>query len=100
MTNAGMAVVNQAKLDGTWDKLKSVDGNKIPADLADAFKKIPKAKMQFDRFPPSSVRGILEWISLAKTDETRKKRILETVELAAKGIRTNHPRKKLPKPWS
>lgn len=97
MTKAGMAIVNQAKLDGSWDKLKSIDGNKIPPDLADAFIKSPKAKTQFDRFPPSSVRGILEWISLAKTDETRKKRILETVELAAKGIRANHPKKKLPR---
>jgi hypothetical protein len=42
--------------------------------------------------PPSSHRIILEWIYAARTEETRRKRILETVDLAARGIKAHHYR--------
>ncbi|GEM_PF-2414661 len=45
----------------------------------------------FERFPPSSQRGILEWIANAKREETRGKRIAETVRLAADNLKANHP---------
>jgi len=40
-------------------------------------------------FPASVKKGIYQWISSAKTDATREKRIFETVSLAEKNIRAN-----------
>ena len=50
------------------------------------------AKDNWEKFPPSSRRGILEWILNAKQDQTRQNRIIETVELAEKNIKANHYR--------
>jgi uncharacterized protein YdeI (YjbR/CyaY-like superfamily) len=61
----------------------------MPADLEAALLQNMQAKTFFDAFPPSAKRGIYTWISLAKTTQTREKRIGETVALAAKNIRAN-----------
>lgn len=61
----------------------------IPKDLKDTFKAYPGAAKNFDAFPPSTKRGILEWIGNAKTPATRTKRLIETASLAAKNIRAN-----------
>jgi uncharacterized protein YdeI (YjbR/CyaY-like superfamily) len=47
------------------------------------------AKTNFDNFPLSVKRGILEWIYNAKQETTQLKRITETVTLAEKNIRAN-----------
>jgi uncharacterized protein YdeI (YjbR/CyaY-like superfamily) len=43
----------------------------------------------FEAFPRSTKRGILEWIKNAKKPETRLKRIQETAQKAALNIRAN-----------
>ena len=63
-------------------------------ELEKAFSKNKKAKDFFDAFPPSTKRGILEWIVNAKKEETRSRRIEETVRLAAQNIRANQYVKK------
>jgi bacteriocin resistance YdeI/OmpD-like protein len=45
-----------------------------------------------ESFPPSSRQLILEWIAIAKRPDTRRRRIDQTVNLAALNIRANHPR--------
>jgi uncharacterized protein YdeI (YjbR/CyaY-like superfamily) len=55
-----------------------------------AFSKKKSALTNFEKFPRSSKRGILEWILNAKRPETRQKRIQETVDLAEKNIKANH----------
>ena len=47
------------------------------------------AKDNWEGFPPSARRGILEWILNAKTAPPRQKRILETAEKAARGELAN-----------
>ncbi len=89
MHPAGLAVVEQAKLNGRWQALDAVEALEYPADLLLAFKNYPKAKALFDAFPRSAKRGILEWIMQAKTPPTRTKRIEETARLAAQNIRAN-----------
>jgi uncharacterized protein YdeI (YjbR/CyaY-like superfamily) len=89
MAPAGLAKVEAAKKDGTWNALDSVEALEIPPDLAKAFSKNKIAKDYFDAFPRSVKRGILEWILNAKKPETRAKRIEETVTLAEKNIRAN-----------
>jgi len=86
----GRAAVTAAKADGSWDFLNDVDALIEPNDLVAAMDANPPARENFDLFSRSSRRGILEWIKHAKRPETRAKRITETVELAAKGIKANH----------
>lgn len=90
MQPAGMEMIELAKRSGTWDALDDIDNVIIPYDLAAALKKNKKAFNHFEAFPPSSKKIILLWILEAKTEATRKKRITETVGLAAKNIRANH----------
>jgi uncharacterized protein YdeI (YjbR/CyaY-like superfamily) len=89
MTPAGQALVDLAKEKGTWESLEEIDNMSIPEDLQKQFSKNKKALKYFEAFPPSSKKMILGWIYLAKRPETRKKRIEETVKLAAKNIRVN-----------
>lgn len=49
------------------------------------------ARENFDAFPPSSRRLILEWVAQARRPETRQRRITETVDLAAVNVRAHHP---------
>ncbi|MFN8435175.1 MAG: YdeI/OmpD-associated family protein [Anaerolineales bacterium] len=89
MAPAGLAKVEAAKKDGSWNALDGVEALDIPPDLAKAFSKNKTAKEYFEAFPRSVKRGILEWILNAKRPETRAKRIEETVTLAEKNVRAN-----------
>ena len=89
MAPAGLAKVEAAKKDGSWNALDGVEALEIPPDLAKALSKNKTAKEYFEAFPRSVKRGILEWILNAKRPETRAKRIEETVSLAEKNIRAN-----------
>jgi uncharacterized protein YdeI (YjbR/CyaY-like superfamily) len=90
MMPAGQAMIDFAKKTGTWTALEGVQNLVIPEDLQIFFYKNKLAFKNFNAFPPSSRRGILEWILNAKRPETRLKRIKETVELAKKNIKANH----------
>ena len=57
----------------------------VPEDLAAAVKKNKKAQAAFERFSPSHRREYVEWITDAKTEATRTKRLLQTVEWLAEG---------------
>ena len=56
-------------------------------DFAAALAKAPKAKATLDAFPPSAQRDYFEWISEAKQDSTRQKRIATAVEWLSEGKR-------------
>ena len=86
---AGLGKVVAAKQDGTWSALDAVEALEIPPDLRLALDGNQTAKDYFEAFPRSAKRSILEWIMNAKRPETRVKRIVETVDLAAKNIRAN-----------
>ena len=58
---------------------------KEPAELTTALKKSKKARTTFDGFPPSHRREYIEWITEAKTDATREKRIAQTIEWLEEG---------------
>ena len=61
----------------------------VPADLATALKKNAKALATFDAFPPGSRREYIEWITEAKREETRVKRLTQAIEWMAEGKRRN-----------
>ncbi|HYR07894.1 MAG TPA: YdeI/OmpD-associated family protein [Longimicrobium sp.] len=89
MAPAGLAKVEAAKADGSWSKLDAATALEIPPDLEAALDALPSARANFDAFPPSARRAILEWISLAKKPETRANRVQETAREAAKNRRAN-----------
>jgi uncharacterized protein YdeI (YjbR/CyaY-like superfamily) len=90
MSARGLAVLDAARADGSWAALDKVQALVVPDDLAAALDAQPPARANFEAFPPSSKRIILEWIMQAKTPQTRQKRIDETAELAAKNVRAHH----------
>jgi len=90
MAPAGLARVEAAKRDGSWDRLAAVEAGVVPGDLRAALRRHRGATAHFEAFPPSSKRIILEWIESAKRPETRANRIAETAEKAARNERANH----------
>jgi len=56
-------------------------------EFADALAKAPKSQAALDSFPPGAQRDYFEWISEAKQDATRQKRIATAIEWLAEGKR-------------
>jgi uncharacterized protein YdeI (YjbR/CyaY-like superfamily) len=61
----------------------------VPAYFAKALSKNKKAKKVFDDFSPSHRREYLEWITEAKTEATREKRMATTLEWLEEGKALN-----------
>lgn len=59
----------------------------VPDDLAAALKKNRKAQATFDGFPPSQRREYVEWLTEAKREDTRARRLEQAVEWMAEGKR-------------
>ena len=57
----------------------------VPADLAAALAAVPAAQATFAAFPPSQRREYIEWITEAKRDDTRQRRLAQAVEWMAEG---------------
>jgi uncharacterized protein YdeI (YjbR/CyaY-like superfamily) len=79
MEAPGQELIDNARRTGTWDLLADAQNLIVPADLATALAADPPADQNFQAFPPSARRAILEWITLAKRPETRAGRIEQTV---------------------
>ena len=56
-------------------------------EFAAALARAPQSKAVLDGFPPSAQRDYFEWISEAKQDATRQKRIATAIEWLAEGKR-------------
>ena len=89
MTPAGLATIERARADGSWSLLDDVENLVVPDDLASSFAAHPPAAEEWEAFPRSVKRGILEWIVQAKREATREKRIRQTAEMAQRGERAN-----------
>ncbi len=87
MTYAGFEIIEMAKQNGSWTILDEAEALIIPKDLDEEFKKRPKAKTYFLGLSRSDKRNILQWLTLAKRQETRQKRISEIVELADQNLK-------------
>lgn len=61
----------------------------MPADFADVLAANPKALEVYNKFSPSNKREYLEWITEAKTDATRHKRMETAVEWISEGKSRN-----------
>lgn len=89
MAPAGLKAIETAKANGSWTALDAVEALIVPDELAQALKKNKLAKKHFEAFPPSARKYGLWWVSSAKTEATRNKRIAELVERAERNIRPN-----------
>jgi len=94
MMPAGLAVIEQAKRDGTWTLLDDVEDHVVPDDLVAAFAASPPARENWDAFSRSARRAILVWIVQAQRPETRAARVAETARRAAVNEKANEPRPK------
>ena len=87
MTSAGLEKIDEAKRNGSWDKLNAsddhADKNTLPVDLEKAFAKNKKARKNFVAFSSSYRKRFFFWIDSAKQIETRSARIKQTVLMAA-----------------
>ncbi|HET6841553.1 MAG TPA: YdeI/OmpD-associated family protein [Candidatus Angelobacter sp.] len=57
----------------------------VPADLSKALKGVPEAEAAFAGFSPSQKREYVEWITEAKTPETREKRLATAIDWIREG---------------
>jgi Bacteriocin-protection, YdeI or OmpD-Associated/Domain of unknown function (DU1801) len=84
----------KARIDeeGTAIKPKAVPKPaKAPIPMQDDFAAAlsPAARTQFDAFPPGAQREYLEWITTAKAEVIRAKRIAQACEWIAEGKKRN-----------
>ena len=83
ISKAGMDSIERAKQNGSWEILDEVEELIIPTDLENAFKTKPGSSEYFMSLSKSVRKSLLQWLVLAKRQETRQKRILEIVESAS-----------------
>jgi uncharacterized protein YdeI (YjbR/CyaY-like superfamily) len=62
---------------------------RVPADLATALGKNKKARAAFEAFPPSHRREYVEWVTEAKGEATRRRRLDTAVEWMSEGKSRN-----------
>jgi uncharacterized protein YdeI (YjbR/CyaY-like superfamily) len=89
----GIAVIEAAQADGSWSKLDDVENLVEPDDLRAALDADPRARANWDAFPRSVKRGLLELVVQAKRAETRERRIATIVADASVNSRGPFQRK-------
>jgi uncharacterized protein YdeI (YjbR/CyaY-like superfamily) len=91
MASPGLAKVEAAKRDGSWDLLTEIDrigrNSPPPPDLLEALDREPGARAVFDLRPLSEKKLWAYWVISAKRPETRSRRIAETVRRVLAGRR-------------
>lgn len=92
MTEAGLAKVREAKANGEWRAATlREDTTNVPADLKKALKADQQTWRDFESLAPSHKRQFIHWITSAKTDKTRQRRIQETVRLVTENKKLGTP---------
>jgi uncharacterized protein YdeI (YjbR/CyaY-like superfamily) len=88
MTTAGLVKIKAAKKSGLWEQTGrpniSLD---MPLEFTRALDKNKKAKENFKKLAPSYRKYYIGWITTAKRDETKEKRIRESIQLLEQGKR-------------
>ena len=82
MTEAGLAKIEAAKREGSWDALDRAEALEVPPDLRRALDANREAARNFAAFNNSARKQFVQWIESARRPETRARRIAQTVERA------------------
>ncbi len=86
MTKLGRARVTEAKESGLWGESDRPRVSfQIPKELENALAKNKKAKAFFDQLAPSYQKQFIGWVSVAKRQETKDRRVGESIDLLEKG---------------
>ena len=83
MTEAGLASIELAKKNGSWNMYDEVEGLIVPDDLEEAFNKIPGSRERFEALSRSAKKLHLFNLMMAKRPETRQKRIADIMSACA-----------------
>ena len=85
MAEAGMAKIREAQERGEWSKNRQVGRELIvPPFMQRSLAQNEKARLFFETLANSSKRQIIRWVSSAKKEETKARRLTEVVSLLEK----------------
>jgi uncharacterized protein YdeI (YjbR/CyaY-like superfamily) len=87
MAPAGLAAIERAKANGSWEMLDSVERMESPADLTDALAARPPAAANWAAWPAGIRKQALASIAQARRPETRAQRIAKIVDHADRNVR-------------
>lgn len=91
MAPPGLAKVEAAKRNGSWERLDAIERiaatADVPPDLREALRKDPAARAAFEKRPPSEKKMWAYWVTSAKKPETRARRVAETAKRVRAGRR-------------
>jgi uncharacterized protein YdeI (YjbR/CyaY-like superfamily) len=93
MAPPGLAAIERAKANGSWDLLDSVERLEVPADLAAALESRPPAAVNFAAWPTGVRKVALTSLVQARRPETRSERIRRIAERAARNERPGQERR-------
>ena len=85
MAEPGLAAVERAKGNGSWDMLTEIEridrGGGPPDEVVAAIAACPGLKAKFGALPASKRKMLAYWVTSAKRPETRDRRIAQLEEL-------------------
>ncbi len=85
MTEAGMARIREARESGEWSRVREASKElAVPSFIQEALAENEKARAFFDSLANSYKRQIVGWVSSAKKEETRARRLTEVIGLLEK----------------
>jgi uncharacterized protein YdeI (YjbR/CyaY-like superfamily) len=90
MTDAGLALINEAKSSGEWGQKRSrphIPTDEIPQEFRNALADNPEAEKNFHALAPSYRKHYVLWIALAKRAQTRLRRVQEAIQKLERGER-------------
>jgi uncharacterized protein YdeI (YjbR/CyaY-like superfamily) len=79
------AKLNEAGVKKSRPRSRAKQKLSVPADLNTALKKNAKAREKFDDFSYTNKKEYVDWITDAKRDETRKRRLQTAIQWLAQG---------------
>jgi uncharacterized protein YdeI (YjbR/CyaY-like superfamily) len=86
MTEAGIGKVKEAKASGLWNKPNRLQiSYSIPEELESGLAKNRKARIFFDQLAPSYQKQFIGWIAVAKRQETKQRRVRDSIALLEQG---------------
>lgn len=83
MTEAGLEKVRLAQQSGEWQRATSREVlEELPSELEAALAADPQARLGFEGMVPSRRKQLIGWIAGARREDTRQRRVAETIRLA------------------
>jgi uncharacterized protein YdeI (YjbR/CyaY-like superfamily) len=85
MTDAGLKTIDAAKRNGSWKALDAVENLTMPKDLALMLKAHRHCEVFFNALSNSVKKSVFYWLSSAKREETRNRRLAEIIRFINEG---------------